>query len=107
MTTCIKCGPPIPDGELFCESVRAERRACRSRGPQLRPVGRMQTPVQTASRGRAESRRSLPHPPHRQKQIRADGKAGDRGAGAFMLCRRRSLLRLCRASEEDAALLQS
>ena len=20
MTTCIKCGQPIPDGELFCES---------------------------------------------------------------------------------------
>ena len=49
MTTCIKCGQPIPDGELFCESCGLNGEAPQPR-PALRPVGRMQTPVKREPR---------------------------------------------------------
>ena len=37
MTTCIKCGQPIPDGELFCESCGLNGEV-----PQPRPALRRQ-----------------------------------------------------------------
>ena len=49
MTTCIKCGQPIPDGELFCESCGLNGEVPQPR-PALRPVGRMQTPVKREPR---------------------------------------------------------
>ena len=49
MTTCIKCGQPIPDGELFCESCGLNGEVPQPRRA-LRPVGRMQTPAKRAPR---------------------------------------------------------
>ena len=49
MTTCIKCGQPIPDGELFCESCGLNGEVPQPR-PALRPAGRMQTPVKREPR---------------------------------------------------------
>lgn len=53
MTTCIKCGKQIPDGELFCEE-------CGQNGtvshPKLlpTPIGRMQAPVHPAAKRPAQ-----------------------------------------------------
>lgn len=67
MTTCIKCGQPIPDGELFCESCGLNGEVPQPR-PALRPVGRMQTPV------KREPRPGKPQPaPAPEKKSRGAG----------------------------------
>lgn len=43
MTTCIKCGAPIEDGELFCANCAQNGAAVQPRPAPL-PAGRMQTP---------------------------------------------------------------
>ena len=47
MTTCIKCGKEIPDGELFCAECGLNPGAAPSRPRPSVPAqpGRMQTPV--------------------------------------------------------------
>ena len=73
MTTCIKCGQPIPDGELFCESCGLNGEVPQPR-PALRPVGRMQTPV------KREPRPGKPQPaPAPEKKSR-----GGRAAAAVL-----------------------
>ena len=73
MTTCIKCGQPIPDGELFCEACGLNGETPQPR-PALRPVGRMQTPV------KREPRPGKPQPaPVPEKRAR-----GGRGAAAVL-----------------------
>ena len=47
MTTCIKCGKEIPDGELFCAecSLNPGAAPSRPRPSAAAQPGRMQTPV--------------------------------------------------------------
>ena len=85
MTTCIKCGQPIPDGELFCESCGLNGEVPQPR-PALRPVGRMQTPV------KREPRPGKPQPaPAPEKKSR-----GGRAAAAVLalLCALLSLIHI-------------
>ena len=49
MTTCIKCGAPVPDGELFCEQC-AQNGGIAQPHPAPLPIGRMQTPPRPAPR---------------------------------------------------------
>lgn len=104
MTTCIKCGTPIPDGELFCEACAMNGSVPQPR-PAAMPAGRMQTPVRLQPRPRRVPAEPAA-PAARQKQ-----SAGRRLAIALLvlLCLAGAGLsfRLYRASEEDAALLQS
>ena len=53
MTTCIKCGKEIPDGELFCAECGLNPGAAEARPRPSVPAapgqtGRMQTPVRRA-----------------------------------------------------------
>jgi len=68
MTTCIKCGQPIPDGELFCESCGLNGEVPQPR-PALRPAGRMQTPV------KREPRPGKPQPAPAPEKKSRGGKA--------------------------------
>ncbi len=104
MTTCIKCGAPIPDGELFCEACAMNGGVSQPRAAGM-PVGRMQTPVKLQPR----PRRAQPEPAEpapRQKR-----PAGRRFVIALLtlLCLASAYIafRLYRVAETDAQLLQS
>ena len=104
MTTCIKCGAPIPDGELFCEACAMNGGVSQPRAAGM-PVGRMQTPVRIQPR----PRRAQPEPAEpapRQKR-----PAGRRFVIALLtlLCLASTFIafHLYREAEADAQLLQS
>ena len=104
MTTCIKCGTPIPDGELFCEACAMNGGVSQPRAAGM-PVGRMQTPVRIQPR----TRRAQPEPAEpapRQKR-----PAGRRFVIALLtlLCLASTFIafHLYREAEADAQLLQS
>ena len=103
MTTCIKCGTPIPDGELFCEACAMNGSVPQPR-PAAMPAGRMQTPVQLQPRPRRVPAEPAA-PAARQKQ-----SAGRRLAIALLvlLCLAGAGLsfRLYRASEQDLQALR-
>lgn len=104
MTTCIKCGAPIPDGELFCEACAMNGGVSQPR-PMAAPSGRMQTPVRLQPRPR-KAQPEPAEPAARQKQ-----PAGRRLVIALLalLCLTSAYIafRLYRVAEADAALLQS
>lgn len=104
MTTCIKCGAPIPDGELFCEACAMNGGVSQPR-PMAAPAGRMQTPVRLQPRPR-KAQPEPAEPAARQKQ-----PAGRRLVIALLalLCLTSAYIafRLYRVAEADAALLQS
>ena len=104
MTTCIKCGAPIPDGELFCEACAMNGGVSQPRAAGT-PGGRMQTPVKLQPR----PRRAQPEPAEpapRQKR-----SAGRRFVIALLalLCLASAYIafRLYRVAEADAQLLQA
>ena len=104
MTTCIKCGTPIPDGELFCEACAMNGSVPQPR-PAAMPAGRMQTPVRLQPRPRRVPAEPAA-PAARQKQ-----SAGRRLAIALLvlLCLASTFIafHLYREAEADAQLLQS
>ena len=104
MTTCIKCGTPIPDGELFCEACAMNGGVSQPR-PAAMPAGRMQTPVRLQPRPRRVPAEPAA-PAARQKQ-----SAGRRLAIALLvlLCLASTFIafHLYREAEADAQLLQS
>ena len=104
MTTCIKCGTPIPDGELFCEACAMNGGVSQPR-PAAMPAGRMQTPVRLQPRPRRVPAEPAA-PAARQKQ-----SAGRRLAIALLvlLCLAGAFIafHLYREAEADAQLLQS
>ena len=104
MTTCIKCGTPIPDGELFCEACAMNGSVPQPR-PAAMPAGRMQTPVRLQPRPRRVPAEPAA-PAARQKQ-----SAGRRLAIALLvlLCLAGAFIafHLYREAEADAQLLQS
>ena len=104
MTTCIKCGTPIPDGELFCEACAMNGSVPQPR-PAAMPAGRMQTPVRLQPRPRRVPAEPAA-PAARQKQ-----SSGRRLAIALLvlLCLASTFIafHLYREAEADAQLLQS
>ena len=104
MTTCIKCGTPIPDGELFCEACAMNGGVSQPRAAGM-PAGRMQTPVRLQPRPRRVPAEPAA-PAARQKQ-----SAGRRLAIALLvlLCLASTFIafHLYREAEADAQLLQS
>ena len=104
MTTCIKCGTPIPDGELFCEACAMNGSVPQPR-PAAMPAGRMQTPERLQPRPRRVPAEPAA-PAARQKQ-----SAGRRLAIALLvlLCLASTFIafHLYREAEADAQLLQS
>lgn len=104
MTTCIKCGAPIPDGELFCEACAMNGGVSQPRAAGM-PVGRMQTPVRIQPR----PRRAQPEPA--EPAPRQKHSAGRRFVVALLalLCLASAYIafRLYRVAETDAQLLQS
>ena len=104
MTSCIKCGTPIPDGELFCEACAMNGGVSQPR-PAAMPAGRMQTPVRLQPRPRRVPAEPAA-PAARQKQ-----SAGRRLAIALLvlLCLASTFIafHLYREAEADAQLLQS
>ena len=87
MTTCIKCGQPIPDGELFCESCGLNGEVPQPR-PALRPVGRMQTPV------KREPRPGKPQPAPAPEKKSRGGRAAVRRKNETSLPHRGRLVSL-------------
>lgn len=104
MTTCIKCGAPIPDGELFCEACAMNGGVSQPRAAGA-PAGRMQTPVKLQPRPRRAQPESA-EPAPRQKR-----PAGRRFVIALLtlLCLASAYIafRLYRVAEADVQLLQS
>ena len=104
MPTCITCGTPIPDGELFCEACAMNGGVSQPRAAGM-PVGRMQTPVRLQPRPRRVPAEPAA-PAARQKQ-----SAGRRLAIALLvlLCLASTFIafHLYREAEADAQLLQS
>ena len=115
MTTCIKCGKPIPDGELFCrecglnpELGGAEPAA---EEPQLRPLppGQLRAPVKLPPQRKAAARRPVRTPAPPKKSTRrivaslvfvcliALGALGLAGYQLITINRQRNLLRSSQA----------
>ena len=72
MTTCIKCGKGIPDGELFCPecSLNLSGSAPAAARPAVSAPGRMQTPFRQPPAPRPEAR----HAP--EAEVRPQKKSG-------------------------------
>lgn len=85
MTTCIKCGKEIPDGELFCAECGLNPGAAPSRPRPSVPAqpGRMQTPVR-----RTESPKSSEKQPQEPtgKQPAKPEKKEKRPGRALTVC---------------------
>ena len=79
MTTCVKCGKEIPDGELFCSECSLNPGAAEPRPRPAAPVqaGRMQTPVRRTEPDRPVEKR----PPEA-----APEKTGKRPGRALTVC---------------------
>ena len=81
MTTCIKCGKEIPDGELFCAecSLNPGAAPSRPRPSAAAQPGRMQTPVRrTESPKSSEKQPQEPtgkHPAKPEKKEKRPGRA--------------------------------
>lgn len=73
MTTCIKCGAPIADGELFCAQC-AQNGAAEHPRPAPLPVGRMQIPPQIKKQ------------PAEPAKPAAKKRAGSPAAGILAVC---------------------
>ena len=73
MTTCIKCGAPIADGELFCAQC-AQNGAAEHPRPAPLPAGRMQIPP----RGKKQ-------PPEPEKPV-TQKRTGSPAAGILAVC---------------------
>ena len=73
MTTCIKCGKPIPDGELFCRecSLNLDHAASAAARPVIPAAqGRMQTPAPQARAPREAAPKAPAAPaPKRQSHV--------------------------------------
>lgn len=59
MTTCIKCGRPVADGELFCAECDRNPDGIVTEPPRRTQTGRMQTPVKQAP-GTVPQQRTAP-----------------------------------------------
>ena len=72
MTTCIKCGKEIPDGELFCPdcSLNPSGSAQAAARPAISASGRMQTPLRQPPAPRPEAKR-MP-----ETEVQAQKKSG-------------------------------
>lgn len=69
MTTCIKCGKEIPDGELFCAECGLNPGAALPRPSVPAQPGRMQTPVRRAEPPKpAEKRPAEPAKPEKKEK---------------------------------------